>query len=97
MNDRQLIISSIKERILKELSRYKEKITVNRHYIGNINVDGILSSLIDDTPWLFFVDEWRWEETGQKNKIFPKYKNTRKHTEELRERCQQKQVNNIKR
>ena len=50
MNDRQLIISSIKERILKELSRYKEKITVNRHYIGNINVDGILSSLIDDTP-----------------------------------------------
>lgn len=89
MNDRQLIISSIKERILKELSRYKEKITVNRHYIGNINVDGILSSLIDDTPWLFFVDEWRWEETGQKINIFPKYKYTRKQTEELRERCQQ--------
>lgn len=89
MNDRQLIISSIKERILKELSRYKEKITVNRYYIGNINVDGILRSLIDDTPWLFFVDEWRWEETGQKINIFPKYKYTRKQTEELRERCQQ--------
>lgn len=89
MNDRQLIISSIKERILEELSRYKEKITVNRYYIGNINVDGILRSLIDDTPWLFFVDEWRWEETGQKINIFPKYKYTRKQTEELRERCQQ--------
>ena len=89
MNDRQLIISSIKERILKELSRYKEKITVNRYYIGNINVDGILRSLIDDTPWLFFVDEWRGGETGQKINIFPKYKYTRKQTEELRERCQQ--------
>lgn len=89
MNDRQLIISSIKERILKELSRYKEKITVNRYYIGNISVDGILRSLIDDTPWLFFVDEWRWEETGQKINIFPKYKYTRKQAEELRERCQQ--------
>ena len=88
MNDRQLITSSLKGKILKELSGYKEKITVNRYYIGNINVNEALRDLLDDTPWLFFVDEWTWEETGQKINIFPKYKYTRKRTEELRERCQ---------
>jgi len=88
MNDRQLITSSLKGKILKELSGYKEKITVNRYYIGNINVNDALRDLIDNTPWLFFVDEWTWEETGQKINIFPKYKYTRKRTEELRERCQ---------
>ena len=88
MNDRQLITSSLKGKILKELSGYKEKITVNRYYIGNINANDALRDLIDDTPWLFFVDEWTWEETGQKINIFPKYKYTRKRTEELRERCQ---------
>ena len=88
MNDRQLITSSLKGKILKELSGYKEKITVKRYYIGNINVNEALRDLLDDTPWLFFVDEWTWEETGQKINIFPKYKYTRKRTEELRERCQ---------
>ena len=89
MNDRQLILSSIKGEILKGLKEYKARITLNRNLAENLNVDDLMSNIIGDTPWLFYVNEWQWNVTGQNISIFPQYKYTRKQTQDLRQRCQQ--------